>query len=154
MLPRVPTLTADLPLVDHRSIDTFLAPPPGEPPHALLFFTGDPAARGETGDVAVVLPELLAAFGGRLRAAVIARDAEDMLKGRFRVVVLPSLVMVRGADPIGVLPRILGWADYIDRISAWLDPAAPVLGSGAGPRTVIEGPKGNGSVPSSREDEA
>ena len=62
----------------------------GRPAHALLFFTGDPAQRSEAADVAVVLPELLAAFAGRLRAAIIARAAEAALAPRFRVVVLPE----------------------------------------------------------------
>jgi hydrogenase-1 operon protein HyaE len=124
-----------LPIVDRRSIEAFLAPAAGEPPHALLFFTGDPALRSETADVAVVLPELIAAFRGRLRAALVARSAEDALKRRFHVAVVPSLVLTRGADTIGVLPRILAWPDYVARITAWLDPAAPVLAPPEGPRT-------------------
>ncbi|ALK10306.1 hydrogenase accessory protein [Blastochloris viridis] len=124
-----------LALVDRRSIEAFLAPAAGEPAHALLFFTGDPAVRGETADVAVVLPQLLAAFHGRLRAAVVARDAEDALKRRFHVAVVPSLVVVRGAETVGVLPRIRDWSDYVARIAAWLDPQAPALAPSKGPRT-------------------
>lgn len=134
------TIRHGLPLVDRDSVDAFLWPAAGEPPHALLFFTGDPATHQETGDVAVVLPELLAAFRGRLRAAVVARAAEDGLKRRFHVVVLPSLVVMRGTETIGVLPRVCDWADYTARITAWLDPAASVMPPSEGPRVKIVTP--------------
>lgn len=124
-----------LPIVDRRSIEAFLLPAAGEPRHALLFFTGDPAVRSETADVAVVLPELLAAFRGALRGAVVAQSAEDALKRRFHVAVVPSLVLTRDADTIGVLPRIRAWSDYVERITAWLDPNAPALAPSEGPRT-------------------
>jgi Hydrogenase-1 expression protein HyaE len=50
-----------IPTVDEDSVDAFLASAEGQCPNALLFFTGDPAQRSETIDVAVVLPERLAA---------------------------------------------------------------------------------------------
>jgi hydrogenase-1 operon protein HyaE len=141
-MPLVDSLVSrhGLPVVDQDNLDVFLAPAADEPAHALLFFTGDPATHRETGDVAVVLPELLAAFRGRLRAAVVARAAEDALKRRFQVAVLPSLVVTRGADPIGVLARVCDWADYMTRITAWLDPAAPVLRPSERPRVRIVTP--------------
>lgn len=120
-----------LPTVDADSLDAFLAPAAGEPAHAILFFSGDPLQRGDSGDVAVVLPELLAAFPGRFRAAVVARTAEAALKGRCRVDVFPSLAILRGATVLDVLPRIRDWSDYLDRLGAALRadaremPAAP-----------------------------
>nr|WP_294506703.1 hypothetical protein [uncultured Rhodopila sp.] len=116
-----------IPTVDGDSIDAFLAPAAAEPAHTLLFFTGDPAQRGESNDVAVVLPELLAAFRGRLRAAVVARAAEDALKARFHVQILPSLVVTRGPAPLGVLPRIRDWSDYVATLQTLLAPAAPEM---------------------------
>lgn len=123
-----------LPLVDAANIEAFLMPAEGESPHALLFFTGDPAQRAETSDVAAVLPELLTAFSGRLRGAVVEREAEAALKSRFHVFVLPSLVVTRGVDPVGVLPKILDWSEYRERIEACLNPDAPVLVTGKGPK--------------------
>jgi hydrogenase-1 operon protein HyaE len=117
-----------LPTVDEATIDAFLAPAEGEPPHTLLFFTGDPEQRADTTDVAVVLPELLAVFEGSFRAAVVARAAEEKLKARFHVQVLPSLAVTRGPEPIGVLPRIRDWADYVATLLGLLDPSTPVLG--------------------------
>lgn len=122
-----------LPVVDEGSIDAVL----GTAAHTLLFFTGDPALRGETADVAVVMPELLGAFAGRLRGAVVARAAEAALASRFRVAVEPSLVVTRGSDPVAVLPKIRDWASYLAEIETALDPAAPVVAEWAPPRTVF-----------------
>lgn len=124
-------------LVDEASIDAFLQPAAGEPAHALLFFAGDPAQRSETHDVAVILPQLVEAFVGRLRPAIIARTAEDALKGRFGVFVFPSLVVTRGGEPLGVLPKVYDWAEYLARIEQWLQPDAPPLGTASGPRVQI-----------------
>jgi hydrogenase-1 operon protein HyaE len=123
-----------IPTVDEHSIDAFLAAAAGEPLHTLLFFTGDPAQRSESNDVAVVLPELLATFQGRLRAAVVARPAEDRLKTRFHVQILPSLVVTRGAAPLGVLPRIRDWSDYMAALQTLLDPAAPEMAAPVRPQ--------------------
>jgi hydrogenase-1 operon protein HyaE len=135
-----------LPRVDEASLDAFLAPDKGESAHALLFFPGAGANRPETGDVAVVLPELLKSFSGRLRGAVVAPEAEEKLKGRFQVFIFPSLVVMRGADPVGVLPKICDWSEYRQKIEAFLDPEAPVLGaakeSGARPRVEFTHSRG------------
>jgi hydrogenase-1 operon protein HyaE len=123
---------AGLPLVDETNIDAFLAPAEGECRHALLFFSGAAAPRPESSDVAAVLPEILRAFAGRLRGAIVAPEAEARLKGRFQVFVAPSLSVTRGAEPVAVMPKILDWADYVHKIEAALDPQAPVL---SGPKT-------------------
>ena len=126
-----------LPSVDETSIDAFLAPAAGEPAHALLFFTGDPEQRAETLDVAVVLPEILAAFQRRLRGAVVTRAAETALAPRFRVMVHPSLVVTRDGAPIAVMPKIRDWSEYLERIEAALAPDAPVMASEERPRVAF-----------------
>lgn len=123
-----------LALVDAASIDAFLAPAPGACRHCLLFFAGDATQRAETNDVAAILPEILRAFAGRLRSGVVAQTAEAELKARFQVFVFPSLVVVRDGEPIGVLPKILDWSDYRQKIEACLDPEAPILSGGRGPK--------------------
>lgn len=123
--------------VDETSIDAFLEPAPGRPAHAILFFAGDPAQRSETHDVAIILPQLVEAFAGRLRAAIVAPAAEDALKGRFGVCIFPSLVVTRGGEPLGVLPKVYDWADYLTRIDALLRPQTPPLAASAGPRVQI-----------------
>jgi len=124
-----------LPTVDADTLDAFLAPLAGEPAHAVLFFSGDPDQRSDSGDVAVILPELLNVFAGRFRAAVVARDAEVALKARCRVDVFPSLVVLRGTTVLDVLPRIRDWSDYLDRLEAALRPDAPEMP--AAPRVEI-----------------
>ena len=126
-----------LPTVDETSIEAFLTPAEGEAEHCLLFFTGDPAQRAETSDVAVVLPEILAAFQRKLRGAVVARAAEAALAPRFRVQVHPSLVVTRGADPLAVMPKIRDWSEYMTTIVTALAPDAPVLPSEAPPRVAF-----------------
>ncbi|MFO1147546.1 MAG: hydrogenase accessory protein [Alsobacter sp.] len=121
------TLTSKhgLPLVDETTIDAFLMPGAGEAAHSILFFAGDPAQRAETTDVAVILPELIACFGKRLRGGLVAQGYEKALKDRFHVLVLPSLVVCRGTIPVAVLPRVLDWAEYVERIHASLASDAP-----------------------------
>jgi hydrogenase-1 operon protein HyaE len=126
---------AGLPSVDERTIDAFLAEDEGR--HALLFFSGAAAPRPEMSDVAAVLPEILRAFAGRLRGAIVAPEAEADLKGRFQVFVTPSLCVARCGDPVAVLPKILDWSDYLERIEAALQPQATVLSDSKGPRTVF-----------------
>ena len=135
--PLIAALSAQhgLPTVDETNIEAFLAAAAGESEHCLLFFTGDPATRSETLDVAVVMPEILATFQRRLRGAVVARAAETALAPRFRVAIHPSLVVTRGADPIVVMPKIRDWSEYMEKIVAALAPDAPVLTGEARPRT-------------------
>jgi hydrogenase-1 operon protein HyaE len=106
-----------LPHLDPSSIDAFLAA--GASP-ALLFFPGDPVMQAETNDVAIVFPQLLQSFRGRLRGGVIARPAVDRLKARFNVVVLPSLALVQGAALLGTIARIRDWAEYVAKLDGLL----------------------------------
>jgi hydrogenase-1 operon protein HyaE len=120
-----------LPVVDDASIDAFFA----SSSHALLFFCGAGAPRPETSDVAVLFPELLKAFSGQVRGALVAPEAEAALKSRFQVFVFPSVVVTRDGQPVAVLPKILDWADYRPKIAVALAPDAPVLVAPQKPRT-------------------
>lgn len=88
-----------------------------DPAVNVLFFAGEPKKFGETVDVAVVLPELVAAFGGRLRPGVVTREAETELQRKYGFREWPSLVFVRGGGYLGVISRIRNWQDYLDEIS-------------------------------------
>ena len=118
-----------LPRLGAADIDGFLA---GAPAYALILFAGDPRQRLESDDVAVVMPELLAAFGGRFRGAVIAREAEEGLKSRFGVVMAPSLVVTRGGETLDVIAKIRDWSEYVAKLSAALAPDAPAMARSAG----------------------
>jgi hydrogenase-1 operon protein HyaE len=122
-----------LPVVDETNIDAFFAS--GDRRHALLFFSGVGAPRPESSDVAVLFPELLKTFAGHVQGALVAPEAEAALKGRFQVFVFPSVAVTRDGQPVAVLPKILDWADYRQKIAEALAPDAPVLVAAKGPKT-------------------
>jgi hydrogenase-1 operon protein HyaE len=126
-----------LALVDEANVERFLAPSPSAPAHSVLFFAGDPAERPETRDLAVILPQLLKSFDGRLRGGLVTPEAEEALKERFHVRVLPSLVVLRGGEILGVLPKLYDWADYVARLETMLRPEATALVAKSGPRAEI-----------------
>lgn len=85
-----------------------------------LFFPGDAGRYAESNDVAVILPELVKAFEGRLSPAVVTRDNEPPLRERYPFNVWPSLVFLRRGVQIGTLSKVLDWADYMEKIAALL----------------------------------
>jgi len=110
-----------LPVVDETSVDALLHPAKGEADHVLLFFPGDATQRPESSDIAVILPQILNAFSGRVRGAVVSSVAEDRLRPRFQVLVSPSLVLTKGDHPLDVFTKVLDWSDYMTRIETALD---------------------------------
>ncbi len=95
--------------VDGRSLDGFL----NTPGAAVLFVAGFNAKRGETGDVAVVLRELLLDFPGTLRGGLVAAEAEPTVQTRFKAPVVPCLIVLRDGEPVAKLPGIKDWEDYV-----------------------------------------
>ncbi|CCD93065.1 Hydrogenase expression/formation protein hupG [Bradyrhizobium sp. ORS 375] len=130
MLQREPARRRNgLPEVDASTVDDFLHDAHGAGAIAVLLSAGDPARFPEALDVAIVLPELITAFQGRLRGAVIARDAEAELGTRFGVRVQPSLILCRGTDTLGLIAKIQDWSVYVDRISRLIDRPAGATAS-------------------------
>ena len=117
--PLIERLLADfgLPEVDTAGVDSFLAAP-GD---AVLLFTEDPKKYPESADVAVILPELMKAFAGRFRAAVVARGSERELQKRFGFARWPALVFLRGGDIVGTLTGVHDWDEFVEEVSALLD---------------------------------
>jgi len=110
-----------LPTVGVAEIDDFLTGAETVGAVPVLLFAGDPVRWPEATDVAVVLPELIEAFQGRLQGAVIATEAELALAPRFNVQVYPSLVLWRNGKNLDVIPKIKDWSVYVARITALLD---------------------------------
>jgi hydrogenase-1 operon protein HyaE len=110
-----------LPEVQAGNVDAFLAAADGAGAVAVLLSAGDPVRWPEAIDVAIVLPELIDAFQGRLRGAVIARAAEGELGQRFGVRVQPTLIFCSKGETLGLIGKIQDWPVYIDRISKLLD---------------------------------
>lgn len=102
--------------------DDFVA----EPGMNVLFFPGDPQTVRDATDVAVVLPELVAAFDGRLRPGVVTNVFEDgkELKRRYGFTEYPALVFVRGGDYVGAITRIRDWPEYLELIDGLLSAPA------------------------------
>ncbi len=89
-----------------------------EPGMNVLFFPGDPATVKDATDVAVVLPELLRAFDGRLRPGVVTDTfgAGKELKKTYGFTHYPALVFVRGGEYVGAICRVQDWAEYLEKI--------------------------------------
>jgi hydrogenase-1 operon protein HyaE len=106
---------ADIALANH---DEFVAAPGMN----VLFFPGDTTTVRDATDVAVVLPELVAAFDNQLRPGVVRDVFGDgtVLKRTYGFTEYPALVFVRSGDYVGSLTRIRDWGDYLDTISGLL----------------------------------
>lgn len=110
-----------LPEVDAATIDQFLGSADAAGVIAVLLSAGDPTRFPEAIDVAVVLPELIGAFHGRLRGAIIAPGDESALGQRFGVRVQPTLIFVTKGETLGLIAKIQDWSVYVDRINKLID---------------------------------
>lgn len=101
--------------VSLASHDEFIAAPGMN----VLFFPGDAQTVRDATDVAVVLPELVNAFEGRLRPGVVTDVFGDgkTLKQTYGFREYPSLVFLRDGDYVGTISRIQDWGDYLETIS-------------------------------------
>jgi hydrogenase-1 operon protein HyaE len=114
------TETLGYPALDPNNLESFI----DAPGDGVIFCGGDPLQYPECLDVAVVLPELLRAFPGRLRAGVAVRELDPILQGRFGLSRWPSLLFVRSGAYVGILAGMLDWPVYLARIQDLL--AGPV----------------------------
>ncbi|GAB4258318.1 MAG: hydrogenase accessory protein [Pararhodobacter sp.] len=106
-------------LEDAESLDAFVSAPGTH----VVFLPGDPARNLETPDVAVILPELRMAFQNRFDCAVAGDALEKPIGERAGTYKTPCLVFFRAGRPIGAIPKVRDWADYMARITHIL--AAP-----------------------------
>ncbi len=88
----------------------------------VLFFPGDPQTVKDATDVAVVLPELVDTFSGRLNPGVVTDTFGDgvELKRRYGFTHYPSLVFIRDGDYVGTISRIRDWQEYLNDIEELL----------------------------------
>lgn len=108
------------PLLNASNLEAF-CDAPGD---AVLFCGGDPTQHPECLDIAVVLPEILRTFSGRLRTALIASALEPAVQARFGFNRWPTLVFLRNGAYVGALSGIQDWSVYLARINELL--ATPV----------------------------
>lgn len=125
--------THGYPVLTEETIDAYLQ----EHENVVLFFTENPVHFPESNDVAVILPELMKLFGGRLAAALIDRESERALHKRYNFKGWPSLVFLRRGQYLGVITRIKDWDVYLrefDRILRSDPVPPPVIPSAHAPR--------------------
>jgi len=119
------------------ALDDFL----DAPGHALLVFTEDPIRFKETLDLAVIAPEILRAFPGRLRAAVLFPEVARAVHARFGFRRWPALVVLRDGHYVGTIDGLRNWDEYLEEVAALLaaEPVRPpsigiaVAAAGAAP---------------------
>ncbi len=109
--------------VNERNLDDFLH----AHPESVLFLPGDSERLVESDDVAVILPEILKQFGGRLAPALVEKPAERALQLRYRFNAFPALVFCRRESYLGAISRVLDWQDYLAAIAEILarEPSQP-----------------------------
>ena len=90
----------------------------------VLFVPGDPARNLETGDVAVILPELRTAFQGQFDCAVVDDAIEADIREETQVFKTPSLIFFRDGAQVGAIPKVRDWDDYVHRTTRIL--ATPI----------------------------
>lgn len=101
------------PLLNAQALDAFLA----ERGNAVLFCGGDPTRYPECLDVAVVLPELLAAFPDLGRAAVAGPEVWERMQADFGIQTWPALIFLRDGRYVGTIAGMQDWQVYLERVA-------------------------------------
>ncbi|MCP3476021.1 hydrogenase accessory protein [Bradyrhizobium sp. CCGUVB1N3] len=84
----------------------------------VLLSAADPERLAEATEAAVVPPELINEFVGRLCSAVIARKAEGDLAQGSLMRGQPMVMLLAKAQTLGLTARTMkAWSIYVDRIS-------------------------------------
>lgn len=86
----------------------------------VALFAEDPARYPETWDVAVVLPEVVKALNGRVRAGVLGIETARKLAPRYGIKHWPALVFLRGGEYVGTLEGMQNWETYAREVPAIL----------------------------------
>lgn len=103
----------DYPEITLETHDEFIS----QPGITVLFLAGDVKTVRDTTDVAVVLPELVNVFKGRLIPGVAAADAERELHRHYGCGAWPALVFLRDGGYLGAITRIQNWPEYLHDIN-------------------------------------
>ncbi len=104
------------PVLDEKNIDDYLQ----EREQVVLFFSENPRQFPESDDVAMILPELIKAFSGRLQAAFVDLKAQHGLQRRYGFNTWPALVFLRRGEYLGAITQVQNWDDYLREIERLL----------------------------------
>lgn len=105
----------------------------------LLLFLEDPVRYKETLDLAVILPEIVAAYPGRLSVGVLLPEVARAVHPRYAFRRWPALVMLKDGDYVGAIDGLRNWDEYVTEVARLLDAPATrppsvgiaVVGNGA-----------------------
>ncbi len=113
----------DYPVLDEAALESFTA----SNEEVVLFLTQDAQRFPETDDVAMILPELVKAFGGRFCAVVIAMADQRKLQLRYGFTQWPTLVFLRNGEYLGAISKVQDWQTYLVEIERILasEPSSP-----------------------------
>lgn len=102
--------------LDANTLNDFIQ----QPGATVLFCSGDPQQRPESHDLAVILPELQAAFAGQFAVGVVDANIELEVQARYGFTQWPTLVFLRQGEYVGHISRLLDWSDYLREIAGLL----------------------------------
>jgi hydrogenase-1 operon protein HyaE len=105
------------PIVSQDSLDAFAK----THEFTVLFFSENPKNFPESNDVAVILPELMQAFGGRIQVGVVDREHERPLQARFRFRTFPALVFLKNGSYLDVITKVKNWSEYTEEVQRILE---------------------------------
>ncbi len=87
---------------------------------ALVVFTEDPVLYRETLDLAVIVPELAAAFPGRFRTALLLQAAARVIAPRYGFRRWPALVLLQEGRYVGAIDGLRDWQEYLEEMNRLL----------------------------------
>ena len=117
-------LTTDLGyplLTDPASLAAFATPQE----NTVIFLPANPLHYPETLDVAIVLPEFLKVFRGRLSAGVADMNFARELAAKYAITEWPALLFLRRGEYLGSIARMRDWDIYLTKINAFINMSAP-----------------------------
>ncbi len=82
-----------------------------------LFVPGDPARNLETGDAAVILPELRMTFQHAFDCAVVDDAIEAEVRETYKALKTPAFIFLRDGVCLGSIQKVRDWDDYLGRIT-------------------------------------
>ncbi len=99
--------------------------------NGVVLLTEEPDTVAESWDMAVIFPELLAAIGANLRAALSRPEGARVLQTRFGLGRLPALLFLRDGGYVGAIEGLRDWSDFVTECAAMLQKPvsrAPTIG--------------------------
>ena len=102
--------------IDSTGIDSLM----NEPGNSVAMLTDEPDTAPESWDLAVIFPQLLAAMGNDMRAAVLRPENAKLLQTRFGLGRLPALLFLRDGGYVGVIEGIRDWSEFVQECAEML----------------------------------